>query len=104
MSGWRCGQYTAAGVVCVGMAVCVGVGGVWGQGRGHAAWSDAEPEQGWAQAAASGGPQAFCAHRVLLTALSQVLAYMFELGCVVHSFLIGLTLGVQEEDRKEVGN
>jgi len=29
-------------------------------------------------------------------------AYMFELGCVIHSFLIGLSLGVTVEGRSEV--
>ncbi|PNG99186.1 Fe(2+) transport protein 2, partial [Tetrabaena socialis] len=32
----------------------------------------------------------------------RVLAYMFELGCVFHSFIIGLSLGVNQTDASEV--
>ena len=31
----------------------------------------------------------------------QITAYMFEVGCLIHSFLIGLTLGVTTNDRQE---
>ncbi|KAL6752532.1 Zinc/iron permease [Haematococcus lacustris] len=32
----------------------------------------------------------------------QAMAMMFELGCIFHSFIIGLTLGVETKDRKAV--
>ncbi|KAJ9514999.1 hypothetical protein QJQ45_017004 [Haematococcus lacustris] len=32
----------------------------------------------------------------------QAMAMMFELGCIFHSFIIGLTLGVETEDRQAV--
>lgn len=32
---------------------------------------------------------------------TQVMAYMFELGCVIHSFLIGIALGVTVDDRNQ---
>lgn len=32
---------------------------------------------------------------------NQIMAYMFELGCVIHSFLIGIALGVTVGDRNQ---
>ncbi|GIL58679.1 hypothetical protein Vafri_13673 [Volvox africanus] len=32
----------------------------------------------------------------------KVIAYLFELGCIFHSFIIGLSLGVNQTDIKEV--
>ncbi|KAL6754351.1 zinc-nutrition responsive transporter [Haematococcus lacustris] len=36
------------------------------------------------------------------TLKQQAMAMMFEVGCIFHSFIIGLTLGVETEDRKAV--
>ena len=47
-------------------------------------------------------PSLHCAypwHRLLLL---QVMAYMFELGCIFHSFIIGLTVGVNKNNFSEV--
>lgn len=34
----------------------------------------------------------------------QVLAYLFELGCVTHSLIIGIMLGVEQEDEDAVSH
>ena len=47
-------------------------------------------------------PQAY--RPLTLACPSQVAAHMFEAGCIIHSFLLGLTLGVNKDDRSHVGD